>query len=248
MAQGQQYVAYQAAEAARELATRERGWAGRLGERIRGYESEARAAEVAGRSVEAAFNMAIAEKVRAYESQARAWQATSTASTQKWEAKKNLALQKSQLELQKGQMLLEAAWRVEQMASEEYWREYQSKYQATKDTYLAEQAADEAYERRRQAEWERERERIDLEIKKKMLLATELPSTGELTAPSPPEWATIETPPPTPTEPGAYAWQSGAGEGWQAALTYPGAGAGTAYSYPGKEPEYRYATGYLGGV
>jgi len=156
----------------------------------------------------------------------------------------NLALQKSQIEMQKAQLLLQARQRVDQIASDEYWREYQSKYQATMDTYLAQQAGLDRAEKVRQAEWERAKEQIEAALARE-------PKQGGWTFPVR-EYAPVQEAPtgPSPalTEPGAEGWQSGAGEGWQAALTYPGAGAGEAYSYPGTEPEYQYATGYLGGV
>lgn len=222
MAQAQQYIAYSSAEAAREVQTRERGWAARVGESIRKFESEARAAEVAGRSEEAAFQHATAEKVRSYEAQARAWQATTTASMQKWQDKANLAIQKSQLEMQKGQMLLQARARVDQAANEEYYRAYQSRYQATRDTYLAQVDAREAAERKRQADWIRERERIEQQIKRRAELAKEgffstlsgaYVSTG---GPAIPEMAPTASPTGTPTAP------TPTGPGWPAYPPYRG--------------------------
>ena len=221
MQKGQQYVAFQASEAAREVQTRERGWGARVGESIRKFESEARAAEVAGRSEEAAFQHATAEKIRGYEAQARAWQATTTASMQKWQDKANLAIQKSQLEMQKGQMLLQARARVDQMANEEYYRAYQSRYQATKDTYLAQVDAREAAERKRQAEWVRERERIEQQIRRRAELAKEgffstlsgayVPTGGGV-----PEMTPAATPTETPTAP------TPTGPGWPAYPPYRG--------------------------
>jgi len=167
MARGQQYVEYQSAEVAREVAVGERGWAARVGERIRGFESEARAAEVAGRSEEAAYQTAIAERVRGYESQAKAAQAKTQAQITKWQSETELHMRKYQFELQKAQMLYQAKMRAHEIGREEYTRAYEAEYRATKDTYLAEQAAREAAERKAREEWERAQAEIELQIKKR---------------------------------------------------------------------------------
>lgn len=162
MAKGQQYVEYQSAEAARELSAGERGWAGRVGERIRSFESKARAAESRGASEQAAYNSAIAERVRAYESQARAVGAKTDVAFRKWEAKTNEYMQRYQFQLQKAQMLQQAKMEAYRIGQEEYRKVFESKYAASKDRWLAEQAANAAAERKKQAEWERRMKAIEM--------------------------------------------------------------------------------------
>jgi len=167
MAKGQQYVAYQSAEAQRELVSRERGWAGRTQERIRGFESEARAAEARGASEQAAYNTAIAERVRSYEAQARAWSAKTETQRTKWTDKANLAIRKYQIEMEKAQLLQQAKMTSWQVGREEYRRVYESRYQATRDTYIAQRDAEEAARQKENDEWRREKERIELQIKRR---------------------------------------------------------------------------------
>jgi len=161
MGRGQQYVEYQAAEAAREVAVGERGWAGRTQERIRGYESEARAAQAKGASEQAAYQTAIAERLRAYESQARAAQAKNVSSMQKWQTQAELSMKKYQMELQKAQMLQQAKMQAYEIGREEYTKAYQSRYQASRDRAEAERYAREVAERKAREEWERQQVRIE---------------------------------------------------------------------------------------
>lgn len=165
MGRAAQYVEAQAAEAARELQTRERGYGARVNESIREYESSARAAEARGQSQQAAYQTAIAERVRAYESSARAAQARNQASATKWQAEANVHMQKYQFQLQKAQMLQQAKMTAWQSGKEEHQRVYEAKYRATKDTYLAEQAAREAAERKARDEWERAQVEIERRMK-----------------------------------------------------------------------------------
>lgn len=165
MGRAQQYVEGQAAEAARELGARERGWQGRVGERIRGYESEARAAEAKGQQEQAAYQTAIAERVRVYEAQARAARAKTETSMQKWQIEAQMHMQRYNAELQKAQALYQAKMTAYQMGREEYRRVYESKYQATRDRYQSEQYAREAAERKAQTEWERKQVEIEQQMK-----------------------------------------------------------------------------------
>lgn len=165
MGRGQQYVEYQAAEAAREVAVGERGWAARTTEKIKGYESEARAAEARGASEQAAYQTAIAERVRSYEAQARAAQAKNVSSMQKWQTKAELSMRKYQLELEKAQMLQQGKIRAYEIGRDEYTKAYQSRYQATRDRGEAERYALEAAERKSRDEWERLQTEIERRLR-----------------------------------------------------------------------------------
>jgi hypothetical protein len=148
MGRAQQYLEYQSAESARELAAKERGYVARVRENIAAYESEARAAEARGASEQAAYQTAIAERIRAYEAQARAAEAKNAASVQKWQAKQQDYLQKYQLQLEKAQLLHQAKMRAFEIGREEYTKAYESTYRASRDRYQAEQAAAAAAERK----------------------------------------------------------------------------------------------------
>lgn len=166
MGRAQQYVEYEAAESAREIATKQAGWAARVGESIRSYESQARAAEARGASEQAAYQTAIAERIRAYESRAKAAEAKNIHSMRKWESETELHMKRYQLELQKSQQLYQAKTQAYEMGKEEYWRAYQANYQATRDRYLAEQEALRAAEEKVRFEWEKEQKNIETYFKR----------------------------------------------------------------------------------
>ena len=161
MGRGAQYVEQQAAEAARELQTRERGYAARVNESIRKYESEARAAEARGASDVAAYQTGIAERIRAYESQARAASAKNEMGAAKWNAEYNVHMNRYQANLEKASALegrKVEAWRVGQL---EYTKAYEAEYRTTADKWQAEQTAYSAGVNKAQMEWQRAQKEIE---------------------------------------------------------------------------------------
>lgn len=183
MGRATQYVEQQAAEAARELQAKERGYGARVAESVKEYESSARAAEAKGQSQQAAYQTAIAERVRAYESQARATSAKNEMSIAKWTAEANVHMKKYQMQLQKAEMLQQAKMTAWQSGKEEHQRVYEARYRATKDKYLAEQAAREAAERKAMDEWNRKQAEIERQMKFEMARGPEpqiSPAWGDL--------------------------------------------------------------------
>jgi len=73
-------------------------------------------------------------------------------------------MQKYQFQLQKAQMLQQAKMTAYQSGREEHQRVYEAQYRATKDTYLAEQAAREAAEKKARDEWERKQHEIEWQL------------------------------------------------------------------------------------
>ena len=167
MGRGAQYVEQQAAEAARELQTRERGYAARVNESIRKYESEARAAEARGASDVAAYQTGIAERIRAYESQARASTAKNEMSAAKWTAEYNVHMNRYQANLAKASALETRKVQAWQIGQSEYTKTYEAEYRTTADRWQAEQAAYAAGVNKAQTEWQRAQTEIETQFRER---------------------------------------------------------------------------------
>ena len=74
-------------------------------------------------------------------------------------------------------MLQQAKMASWQVGREEYRRVYESRYAATRDTYIAQRDAEEAARQKANDEWNREKERIELQIKRRMVGIEELKAT-----------------------------------------------------------------------
>ncbi len=161
MGRGAQYIDQQAAEAARELNVRERGYGARINESVRKYESRARSAEAAGQSQQAAYQTGIAERIRAYESQARAASAKNEMSAAKWQAEYTVHMNKYQANLQKASALEQRKVQAWQAGQTEYTKAYEAEYRSTADKWQAEQAAYAAGAQKAQVEWQRAQQEIE---------------------------------------------------------------------------------------